>query len=398
MRHQTARRRVMMDAMRVAGGGGTHNTTQGIEAVRDLAEQYREVLCRARLGIRNPGFEWYPYDTLSSLTHCNQLLHGANRAMLGPEGAGRKVLDLGCADGELGFFLESLGYQVTSIDHGVYNHNGMRGARALKAALGSAVELVELDLDRPFQLPGGPYDFTFFLGTLYHLRNPFHVLEELAKRTAFCFLSTRIARRFPGGAPMPKDVALAYLLDETELNHDESNYFVFSEPGLRLALKRTYWDALDFLPVGDTRRSDPVRADRDERAFCFLRSRFDRLANVELLDGWHAAEGTGWRWTGREFSFRIRTAGAGRVRTVAIELYLPDELLALNGKVSLAGTVNSSELEPAEFRHAGAQVLARPLPQGAEDMVVRFRVEPALAANASDSRERGVVVVSIAVD
>ena len=70
------------------------------------------------------------------------------------------------------------------------------------------MELVELDLDRPFQLPGGPYDFTFFLGTLYHLRNPFHVLEELAKRTAFCFLSTRIARRFPGGAkPAAQDRA-----------------------------------------------------------------------------------------------------------------------------------------------------------------------------------------------
>jgi SAM-dependent methyltransferase len=387
----------MMDAMRVVGAGGTQNTTHGIEAVRDLAEHYREVLCRARLGIRNPGFEWYPYDTLSSLTHCNQLLHGANRAMFGPDGAGRKVLDLGCADGELGFFLESLGYQVTAIDHGVYNHNGMRGARALKAALGSAVELVELDLDRPFQLPGGPYDFAFFLGTLYHLRNPFHVLEELAKRTAFCFLSTRIARRFPGGAPMPKDVALAYLLDETELNNDESNYFVFSEPGLRLALKRTYWDVLDFLPVGDRRRSDPVRADRDERAFCFLRSRFDRLANVELLDGWHEAEGTGWRWTEREFSFRIRATGSG-ARTVAIQLFLPDELFAANGTVALTGMVNGSELAPAEFRRAGAHVLARRLPRGAEEMVLRFRVSTSLEADAHDSRERGVVVVSISAE
>jgi len=156
----------MMDAMRAGAIGGPQNTAQnanqGIEAVRDLAAQYREVLCRARLGIRNPGFEWYPYDTLSSIAHCNQLLHGANRAMLGPQGAGRKVLDLGCADGELGFFLESLGYQVTSVDHGVYNHNGMRGARALKAALGSSVELVELDLDRPFQLPAGRTIWRFF--------------------------------------------------------------------------------------------------------------------------------------------------------------------------------------------------------------------------------------------
>jgi SAM-dependent methyltransferase len=385
----------MMDAMQA--GGGIKKSTEGIEALRELAERYRDVLCRARLGMRNPGFEWYPYDTLSSLGHCNQLLRGANRSLLGTNGNGRKVLDLGCADGDLAFFLESLGYQVTAVDHPVYNHNGLRGARALKAALASAIELVELDLDRPFQLPGGPYDFAFFLGTLYHLRNPFHVLEELAKRATYCFLSTRIARRFPGGAPMPKDVALAYLVDEAELNNDESNYFVFSEPGLRLALKRTYWDVLDFLSVGDTRRSDPVRADRDERAFCFMRSRFDRLANVELLEGWHAAEGTGWRWTAHEFSFRIRSSGA-RARTMALDLFLPDELLAANSAVQLAGTVNAEELEPAEFRRAGAHVLVRPLPRGAEDMLVRFRVAVTLPPDAHDSRERGVVVNSISVD
>src|ERR1035438_10736126 len=162
------RRRVMMDAMRARGAGGMQNAAdsakQGIEAVRDLAEQYREVLCRARLGIRNPGFEWYPYDTLSSLTHCNQLLRGAHRAILGPDGGGRKVLDLGCADGELGFFLESLGCQVTAVDHGVYNHNGMRGARGLKAALGSSVELVELALYRPVQLPGTSDALGVFVG------------------------------------------------------------------------------------------------------------------------------------------------------------------------------------------------------------------------------------------
>ena len=380
-----------MDAMQV-------KTTQGIEALRDLADRFRDVLGRARFGLRNPGFEWYPYDTLSSLGHCDQLLRGANRTLFGPRGEGRKVLDVGCADGELAFFLESLGYRVTAVDHPVYNHNGLRGARALKAALGSAVELVELDLDRPFQLPGGPYDFAFFLGTLYHLRNPFHVLEELAKSATYCFLSTRIARRFPGGAAMPKDVALAYLVDEAELNNDESNYFIFSEPGLRLALKRTYWDVLEFLSVGDTRHSDPVRADRDERAFCFMRSRFDRLANVELIEGWHEAEGTGWRWTEREFAFRIRSGGAARPRTVALHLFLPDELLASGGVVGLTGVIDGAELEPAEFRRPGAHVLVRPLPPDGRDALVRFRVATALAADAHDSRERGVVVTSISVD
>ena len=177
-----------------------------------------------------------------------KLLTGANRDLL--DGRGR-VLDMGSQDGELAFFLESLGYQVVAVDHPAYNHNGMRGIRALKAALGSAVEIHELDVDRPFTLPHDTYDLVFFLGILYHLRNPFYVLEELSRRTTRCFLSTRVARRFPDGSAMPPNVALAYLLAEEELNQDNSNYFIFSESGLRVMLERAHWD--------DSRLCEPGR-------------------------------------------------------------------------------------------------------------------------------------------
>jgi len=50
--------------------------------------------------------------------------------------------------------------------------------------------------DRPFTLPHDAYDVVLFLGILYHLRNPFYVLEELARRTTHLLLSTRIARRY----------------------------------------------------------------------------------------------------------------------------------------------------------------------------------------------------------
>ena len=168
---------------------------------------------------------------------------------------------------------------------------------------------------------------------------------------------------------------------------------------LRLALKRTYWDVLDSLAVGDTRRSDPVRADRDERAFCFLRSRFDRLANVELLDGWHEAEGTGWRWTGREFSFRIRTTGAARARTVAIDLFLPDELFAVNGAVAPGRhcewqRTGAGRVPPRRRAGAGTAAAAGRGRHGAA-----FRVAARLwPPTQHDSRERGVVVVSISVE
>jgi hypothetical protein len=302
---------------------------------------------------------------------------------------------MGSQDGELAFFLESLGYQVVAVDHPAYNHNGMRGIRALKAALGSAVEIHELDVDRPFTLPHDSYDLVFFLGILYHLRNPFYVLEELARRTTRCLMSTRVARRFPDGSPMPPNVSLAYLLAEEELNQDNSNYFIFSGRGLRVMLERAHWEVRDYVSLGDTSLSDPVRLDRDERAFCLLESRYDRLSNLELLDGWHESEETGWRWTGREFGVRVH-AGAGR-RMLTMKLFVAEESARRLGAITLCATANGVALMPEVYGTPGMASYQRKLDVASRDVELRFSLDKALAPDESDDRERGIIAVSIQV-
>jgi SAM-dependent methyltransferase len=363
-----------------------------IAALVQEAARFQQRARLAKQSLGNTGFEWYPYDTLSALAHMEKLLTGANRGLV--DGRGR-VLDMGSQDGELAFFLESLGYQVVAVDHPAYNHNGMRGIRALKSALGSAVEIHELDVDRPFSLPHDTYDLVFFLGILYHLRNPFYVLEELARRTTRCFLSTRVARRFPDGSAMPANVALAYLLAEEELNQDNSNYFIFSESGLRVMLDRAHWRIRDYVSLGDTSLSDPVRLDRDERAFCLLESRYDRLANLELLSGWHESEETGWRWTGREFAVRVRTGAGPRVLTM--KLYLAQESVRRLHAITLHATANGVALPPAVYDTAGMESYVRELRSENGELELRFRLDKALAPEDTDDRERGIIVTSIQV-
>jgi hypothetical protein len=64
------------------------------------------------------------------------------------------------------------------------NFNMLRGARLLKETLGSKVEIHEVDLDSQFRLPRSDYGLVFFLGILYHLKNPFYALESLSGRSA----------------------------------------------------------------------------------------------------------------------------------------------------------------------------------------------------------------------
>ena len=362
-----------------------------ISLLAQQARTFEQRLLQAKRELGDPGFEWYPYDTLSALSHLDGLLTGKRRTLL--TGRGR-VLDMGSQDGELAFFLESLGYQVVAIDHPRYNHNGMRGIRALKAALSSHIEIHEIDVDRPFTLPHDSYDLVCFLGILYHLRNPFYVLEELARRTTHCFLSTRVARRFPDGAPMPAHVAIAYLLGAEELNRDESNYFIFSEPGLRLLLERSHWHIRDFVSVGNASLSDPVHPDRDERAFCLLESQYPRLANLQLLSGWHESEETGWRWTARDFRARLQAA-PGR-RTLTLNLYLPPDSLHHLGPITLHATVNGAPLLPAVFASPGLSTYVREL-EITGDLELLFHADKALLPDADDDRERALIVTSIEV-
>ena len=337
------------------------------------------------------GFEWYPYDTLSAFGHLDRLLTGANRELF--SGSGR-VLDVGAQDGELAFFLESLGHRVVAADHPAYNHNGMRGIRALKQALGSGVEVHEIDVDRPFALPHDCYDLVIFLGVLYHLRNPFYVLEELARHATHCLLSTRVARRYPDGAAMPAGVSLAYLLAENELNQDNSNYFIFNEAGLRVMIARAHWDMLEYVSLGETSLSDPVRLDRDERAFCLLRSRYNRLANLELVSGFHASEETGWRWTAHEFAVRVQSG-----RVLEMHLWVAEESIRQLGAITLSATANGRDLAPAVYDTPGPATYTRALESvSGGNVEIRFRLDKALAPDAVDDRERGVIVAGIGVE
>jgi hypothetical protein len=243
------------------------------EDVKKQALDYRDELLARKAAIAPDDFDWYPYDTMANVFHLDAMLTGDRRTIF-DQIAGHPVADIGAADGDFGFYLEQrLGCTVDLIDNGPTNFNGLRGARRLVAELDSTTTVHETDLDRQFALPREHYQAVFLLGILYHLKNPFYVLEALARHTELCFVSTRVAQLTPDHNTRIKHVPVAYLLDPQETNNDATNYWIFSEVGLRRLFDRTGWDVLDFTTVGATTGSDPATPDRDERAFALLRSR-----------------------------------------------------------------------------------------------------------------------------
>lgn len=222
---------------------------------------------------------WYAYDILSNLWHLENLIEQLPESTLDLFRSGH-IADIGAADGDLSFFLESLGLSVDLIDWPDTNWNGLEGARALARRLDSRrVAVHEVDLDSQFNLPTQYYDLVFFLGILYHLKNPFYVLETLAKHCRFCFLSTRIARQTADHRLELEEAPVAYLLDPEECNGDPSNFWIFSAPGLIRLTERCGWIVRATYRVGDTEHSDPSTDENDERMFLALESRLHSTDN-----------------------------------------------------------------------------------------------------------------------
>jgi len=163
------------------------------------------------------------------------------------------------------------------IDNEYTNFNGLAGARTLKEALNSSVAIQSVDLDSQFSFAGQQYDVVFFLGTLYHLKNPFFLLESLARVTKYCFVTTRIAKQTTDGQPLAP-YPVAYLLGPRECNSDATNFWIFSDHGFKRLTDRTGWKLLSYVTIGDTISSTPADPDHDERAFCLLEKRLPTLS------------------------------------------------------------------------------------------------------------------------
>lgn len=361
------------------------------------AAAFRGKLDEARLSLGPQDFEWYPYDTLGASLLLDALLPDGVE-LLKKLAGNRPVLDLGSGDGGLSFFLESMGYTVDAADSPVTMSNGMQGIRTLKKALGSGINIHTVDVDTATALPRSDYGLIFFLGVLYHVKNPFHVMELLAEHSQFCVLSTRIAGQTPRGAPMSEE-SLAYLAAQGELNGDWSNYWIFSETALRRLFERTGWTVRGLVRIGYTDNSDPVRSDRDERATCLLESRWStRRDAARLLEGWWEHQDV-WRWTAREFAVEFTRHPLESQGGLEFRFFLNQAVADALGTVTLTARIGDRNLGAKKFQGAGGHVYSATLPPdpwsgpGEDTMRVDFGLDRAYQPPPPDSRELGLQVI-----
>lgn len=365
---------------------------QSADSLMQQSHAFRESLAAAKQAPPS-AFSWYPYHTMASLDHLLPLLQQhyalfARALQAGP------ILDVGCGDGDLACFFASLGLPVTAIDNPPTNYNWMNGVRDLRERLGLTLNVEERDVDTQFSLNDSSYGLTFLLGTLYHLKNPYYVLETLAKHSRYCVLSTRIADVTPAKTRIAKE-PLAYLLDDRETNDDASNYWIFSPAALLRLAKRSGWSVIGHALTKSKKRPNPVDPDADSRMFLFLRSNLrSSPATLRLAEGWTEISEQGWTWTLKKFVIDADSQDTTRPGAFRLGFTIPPVVASVS-PVSLHCRINGKSVHKQTYNGHGPQVFEAPIPEKVDhhktmrfEFAVNHRFRPALP----DTRELGIIV------
>jgi tRNA (mo5U34)-methyltransferase len=365
-----------------------------LPALKELAQRFHDRL----RGLKQatplpPGAAWYPWASLGQFDVLDEFLKGDPGALLALIGSD-PVLDAGCGDGDVAFFLESLGARVDAVDFAPTNYNALFGIRALKDRLASSVEVHAVDLDARPHLPRAQYGLTVMLGVLYHLKNPFLALEAIARHSRHIFLSTRIAALSPDGRTRLGGLPLAYLVDEQELNADDTNFWIFTQAGFERVVTRAGWDVICSAVRGPAESADPVSPAGDARGFLLARSRLVAPpCPFRLLYGWHEIEQGSWRWTERRFGAALDVAEPRQVAALRLVFRLPEVSFADHPAIHLRARVNGRDLPALAYTAPGEHEYLAPLgtlPAG--EVRVEFELDHAVAPSLRDQRELGVLV------
>lgn len=157
------------------------------------------------------------------------------RLDLPPSLNGRTVLDVGAWDGFFSFECERRGAsRVVATDCFSWSGEGWgskAGFELARAALGSRVESLEVDVMELLPERMGMFDVVLLLGVLYHLKNPLAALERVASMTReLLVLETvvdMVGVRRPVAAFYPND----------ELNGDPTNWWGPNPPAVEGMLR-----------------------------------------------------------------------------------------------------------------------------------------------------------------
>ncbi len=168
---------------------------------------------------------------------------------------GKRVLDIGAADGYFTFLAEARGAEVLAIDS--WPRQGFFVAHKLR---NSKVEFRQMSLYDLDPADVGMFDIVFCFGVYYHLKKPVFAMERIAQVTKeFALLESEIV---PSGPLDNVDMAIFHEGDQ--LVNDPSNWWTPTIANFLSTVRAAGFPRANFVTVYDKSRAI-IRADKGPR-------------------------------------------------------------------------------------------------------------------------------------
>ncbi len=202
----------------------------------------------------------------------------------------RTVADIGGSNGDLAFIFSFAGFDATLIDLSLpWGMDAPLIASIGNKLLDANVRVCNLNVDRYFDFEDirnsvinegefnirdqkEAFDLGICFGLLYHIKNPFALLESLSTLTRFLVLGTFCMSNRPDDAVKIAHIPFAYL-QNGEWN-DSSNYWILTPAAFRRIVERCGFEIIT--GVTEFQRSDQLSNSFDveskQREFLLLRS------------------------------------------------------------------------------------------------------------------------------
>ncbi len=325
---------------------------------------------------REHAIDPYPYNTLDNLDLLDKLFAPTQLTFTEAASSG-PILDLGCGDGDMGFYQSAQGHHVDMVDFEETNHNQMQMARHLSNALPGNHTVTSIDIDRGLHALDKHYSLTIAFGLLYHLKNPFLVLGDLALRSSFAAVSTRII----DSKLLPENLAAAYLVDNHELGADNTNFWLLNSKGFERLAKRCGWRVFSRVRFGNPKAGD--MQNKDAREALLLASTYSVFDNIRLTYGINRVEFETYRWTQDKFGIHIEPSSHTHLE---IRYYIPGPWLSTH---TFAAASNGQSL-PVELTLGKDECRARiPITKETTNIDITCKSE---SQPTNDQRPLGIIL------
>jgi tRNA (mo5U34)-methyltransferase len=170
--------------------------------------------------------------------------------------SGKRVLDVGCADGYYSFLAESRGAEVVSIDV-----SPSQGYFFAHEVLGSRAEFHHMSLYDVRAETLGTFDVVFCFGVYYHLKHPLLGMERIASVTRdYALVESAVA-----DLALPPGVGASRFLEFAELNNDPTNWWAPNVEGLVQTMRAAGFPRAELLGLDRTGNRAIVLAEKGER-------------------------------------------------------------------------------------------------------------------------------------